>query len=932
MLANNQGNWKSRLVGPFNRLRKGEVPTSAFTRELLLFLAFLGLTVVMLWPWVTHLWDAVTDPGDPYLVSYLLWWDFHQTFHDPLNLFQATIFFPYRYSLAFSEAHYGIALLCFPLFAIGLRPLTVHGIATLFGFAFSGYGAFRLARTLSASNGVAWITGIAFAFVPYRFSQLPHLVYLFSGWIPILLEALVLFILAPTWKRAAWLGVAFFMNALSSITWFVLTLLPLALSGVFLLTRHRGWTNTTLWRRGVTTLALATMALVPFFVPYIRAANLYGFVRHAEDALLYSATPIHWLVGSYFNKIWHSLNVASRVGEKDLFPGLLPLLFSLAAIFLIKPLAQARVNLRALSIVLVCLDMAVVICGILIIVTTGFGIFALRIGNFSLFTLHSMTPLILTLVLAFVVRVVIARPVIITRLWQRITGSVRAENRPDAFWLGLIWAVMGFIGSLGMNTPFHRILFEYVPLFRSIRVPARWAMICYLGLALLTGLGARQLGDLLTRHWRRITPVTIYVLVAMCMLLEQRVAPLNLIHGAVDPDALALRLKQTPMRGGIVELPAVFGGAPNYFYVLRAADHARPLVTAISGFIPPLELEIESLSQERPISDEFMNLLEKIPCSYLVIHNGYLGPADRFILETFLAQAITAGRLRFVRSFDGADLYAVTRTEPNALSEAEVPFRIQPTGAGPIPDKEIHRAPGTSPNEIDEARFFVRMQYLDFLGREPDPGGLNYWVEPIERCGKDTRCIEDQRVTVSAALFAGKEFQDTGFFLYRLYRATLGRAPTYNEFKTDRAKLIATANLETGKNVFVEDWVKGPAFLRLYSSQLTSDQLVDALLRTVRETSPTDLGDRRQNLIDEVERTGSRAKLVRQIVDDETLGFAEYNRVFVSTQYFAFLNRDPDPKSFAFWVDALRTQARDADREMIRIFLTSKEYRSRFLH
>jgi hypothetical protein len=913
----------------FEKSRKNSVQQSALTRESLLFLAFLGLTVVMVWPWVTHLRDAVTDPGDPYFASYLLWWDFHQTFHHPLNLFHATIFFPYRYSLAFSEHHYGIALFCFPLFAIGLRPLTVHGIASLCGFAFSGYGAFRLARTLSRSNGAAWVTGIAFAFVPYRFGQLPHLVYLFSGWIPILLEALVLFIREPTRKRAAWLGAAFFMNALTSITWFVLTLIPLVLSAVFLLTRHAGWASATLWRRSLAALTLASIALIPFFLPYVRAAQLYGFVRNAQDALFYSASPIHWLVGSYLSKTWHSLNVGARAGEKELFPGLLPLLFTLAAIFLVKPLAQvAGANSRPLRIVLVCLDALVVICGIMVIIISGLGV-----GDFYLFAFHSTTPVILTLVLSFAVRVFIARPEFIKQLWQRIIkASLRSEHRPDGFWLGLIWAVMGFFGSLGMNFPFHRLLFEYIPLFRSMRVPARWAMICYLGLALITGLGARQLSDLLTRHWPRIRPLTVYVFIAAALLIEQRVAPLDLIHGAVDPDAVTIRLKQTPMRGGIVELPAVYGGMPNYLYVLRAADHARPLVTAMSGFLPPLEQEIESLTQNRPIPDEFIDLLESIPCSYLVVHNGFLGPADRFVLESFLARGITAGRLRFIRSYEGADLYAVTKTEANASSEAEPPFLIQPAGIGPVPDKEISlAAEGTSRNAIDDARFFVRMQYLDFLEREPDLDGLNYWAEAIQRCGSVTRCVEDQRVTVSAAFFAGKEFQETGFFLYRLYRATLGRAPSYAEFKTARAKLIDGANLEASKTAFIEDWVKGPQFLRLYSSQLTSAQFVDALLRTVRETSPTELSDRRQSFVDEVERSGSRAKLVRQIVDDETLVFAEYDRAFVLMQYFGYLNRDPDERGYAFWVEALNKQTRDAAREMVWIFITSKEYRSRFL-
>jgi hypothetical protein len=73
-------------------------------------------------------------------------WDYHQTFTDPLHLFNANIFYPLKYTLALVSS-YGIAMLSFPLYAIGLRPLTVHAIAEFLAFALNGYCAFRLGRT-----------------------------------------------------------------------------------------------------------------------------------------------------------------------------------------------------------------------------------------------------------------------------------------------------------------------------------------------------------------------------------------------------------------------------------------------------------------------------------------------------------------------------------------------------------------------------------------------------------------------------------------------------------------------------------------------------------------------------------------------------------------------------------------------------------------
>src|SRR5258708_33803863 len=124
---------KPLLAAPIKRFL-----ASKAAKEILIFLAFIALTLVMTWPWILHIRDHVSDPGDPYLVGWTLWWDYYGTFHHPLSFFQANIFYPYQYSLAFRSHYYGFAVFFFPLFALGVRPLTIVGLATLLGFAYSG--------------------------------------------------------------------------------------------------------------------------------------------------------------------------------------------------------------------------------------------------------------------------------------------------------------------------------------------------------------------------------------------------------------------------------------------------------------------------------------------------------------------------------------------------------------------------------------------------------------------------------------------------------------------------------------------------------------------------------------------------------------------------------------------------------------------------
>ncbi|HJR09130.1 MAG TPA: hypothetical protein VJ842_17860 [Pyrinomonadaceae bacterium] len=671
-------------------------------RECAIFVAFVGLTALMTWPWVRHPLDTVSDLGDPYNIAYTLWWDYHQTFRDPRHLFDATIFYPYRDTLAFSEHDYGIALLFFPLFALGVRPLTVHSLATFFAFVLSGYGAFRLARTLTSSYGAAWVAGVAFAFIPYRFQRLPHLHYIFAGWIPLLFEALVLFVRVRSWRRASWLGVAFLMNALTCISWFILTLIPLGLSAAFLVVWYKAWRGRALWLRGAAALVAASLALLPFLLPYRRVAAAYGFVREAKEVKFYSATALNWLAASPRLKIWEGLGGAAATEEMSLFPGLLLPLLAFAALVLFNARTRdarrdderedRRNDKRAwwkrfatpYRLSLLFLDAFAVVAGVAALLISAYGTFNFRIFSFQLVTATRPEAAFIACLAAVVVRACVT-------LWPtlRLIAARKFGAREDAagqnfetFTLGAIWLCTGFVGSLGMHAFFHRFLFEYFDVFKSQRVPARWAMICYVGLALLAALGARRLAELFAGR-ARTSPgalarrTAVFCLIVLALLFELRVAPLTVTRGEAYPDELTLRLRATPMRGGLVELPV--GREANFEHMIRAADHGKPIVTATSSFLPPIMQRVESVAAERPVPVEFLDLLESIPASYLVVHYAVMTREEIAAMEHMLREGLRAGRLRFIRTYYNRgrkDLYAVTKTEPDARSDADATPRF----------------------------------------------------------------------------------------------------------------------------------------------------------------------------------------------------------------------------------------------------------------
>jgi hypothetical protein len=235
----------------------------------------------------------------------------------------------------------------------------------------------------------------------------------------------------------------------------------------------------------------------------------------------------------------------------------------------------------------------------------------------------------------------------------------------------------------------------------------------------------------------------------------------------------------------------------------------------------------------------------------------------------------------------------------------------------------VDSAPADGPNPIDQTNFFVRQQYLDFLGREPDPPGFAGWNNTINNCsGDSTQC---DRIHVSQLFFQSEEFQSRGYFVYRFYPVAFGRKPDYAEFVPDLARVsgfLDASQLEAAKVAFIADFMARPAFANTYNG-LTNQQYVDTLLKTANVTLSS-----RQSMIDGLNAsTTTRAAVLRQIVESGEVSTKYFNQSFAVMEYFGYLRRDPDAM-YQNWIDVLN-QGGDS-RSMVDGFVNSAEYRLRF--
>jgi len=266
---------------------------------------------------------------------------------------------------------------------------------------------------------------------------------------------------------------------------------------------------------------------------------------------------------------------------------------------------------------------------------------------------------------------------------------------------------------------------------------------------------------------------------------------------------------------------------------------------------------------------------------------------------------------------------------------------------------KITDAAAPTNNRIDDARSFVQQHYRDFLSREPDQAGLEFWTNEITSCGSDAECIQAKRTNVSAAFFLSIEFQETGYLVYRMYKTAFGNlagAPVpvrNNEFMND-TKLVGldvqvgidnwSAQLEANKQAYTLAFVQRPEFLAAYPNTLTATDVVTQLDSNAGNVlSTTEKSELVAILGSTPADATKRATVLRSVAENSQLRIAQFNRAFVLMQYFGYLRRncndapDSDFKGYTFWLNKLDSFGGDfVSAEMVKSFIISEEYRQRF--
>jgi hypothetical protein len=183
------------------------------------------------------------------------------------------------------------------------------------------------------------------------------------------------------------------------------------------------------------------------------------------------------------------------------------------------------------------------------------------------------------------------------------------------------------------------------------------------------------------------------------------------------------------------------------------------------------------------------------------------------------------------------------------------------------------------------------------------------------------------RVHVSAGFFLSEEFRGRGYFAYKFYEVGFDRRPTYAEFIPDMVQVGGPQSPQSealSKAAYTDAFVQRQEFKDRYDA-LSNGAYVDALAANAEVILAN-----KAALVDALNTNQkTRAAVLREIVELQSVTDKFFIRAFVAMQYFGYLRRDPDTIGFNNWITTLTADPNNF-RHMIFGFIFSDEYRHRF--
>lgn len=638
--------------------------------NLLVFLFFTVLTLVMTYPLILNLGSGVRDMGDPLLNAWIISWNIHKISQlDFYNYFDANIYYPHQRTLAYSEFLFSQALLGFLVQLVSKNPVLTYNFVLLLSFLTSGFAMFLFIRYLVKDNFAGMVAGIIYAFSPFMIAHLFHIQVITAGGIPLAFLYLHKFFASSRIKDVLLFAFFCLLQILAN-GYYALYLIFFA--GLFIIVfviSKRKYRDIKFLEKLAIALMLVVVIAAPFFIQYMKVRSEMGFSREIGS----SARITSFLATAPINKLYGKITRRFLISEGELFPGLMTFILASVGIasylmkkgkFDLNPKKKKffLVSYRSFNIILI----LCVLWGLIILISGGFEFSLKGLGKIKA---HSLKNLIIFFIFIFIVRWILQRQLFLKRKSQ----SGPEEKTVFSFYLATL--ILAFLFTFGSQGPYI-FLYKYVPGFNGLRVASRFHIFVMFSLAIFAALCLKNI----LKRLSSLAKSLISILIPLSIIIEYFSVPIPLQTVPMKKQIprvyqwLASREKEN---FALLEIPLLHPqGDVVSLECLRlyySTYHWKNLVNGYSGYIPPLYHELSRRWLEMPLEQNIKDL-DELGVRYLIFHSDSYKEKDLNKIRQEFSEF--EGKIKFISQFDEDYVFQVL-PEPVPLEKQRLPSDLK---------------------------------------------------------------------------------------------------------------------------------------------------------------------------------------------------------------------------------------------------------------
>jgi hypothetical protein len=612
--------------------------------HLLVLGVFVALSVILTYPLVKDLGSRILGPpapGDNFEYLYKVWWFKHALFDLHISpFFNPDMFYPFGYPVTLSETTLANTIPALPLTLL-FGEVVAYNLTILISFVLSGFGMYLLVLYLTGSRQAGLVSGVVFAFCPYRMLHLGsgHLPLMGTQWLPLLFLYLDKMLVRQRASDGLMAAVFYALGALTA--WYYAYIFALA-GAVYVLLRGRQWRQY-LWQRrfarcALTFVAACLLLVGPFVLPVTQLWKEGARPQSLKYLDSFSASPLDFVYPNVLHPLWGEwlLQHYQQPIENILYLGLTPLILAALALWRrrsfrtprpkhgveYRPRTDRGMEYRQVGQAFAWLSLLFVV---------------LALGT----TLHWQNAPVYIGVPDWLERIFTAGMGLLTKrlaLYPISSYSLRVE------------------GAVYLPLP-TLLLYLYLPFFGAMRVWARMGFVAIFGVSVLAGYGFQRLDRQCLRPSglarRRAGAVTLIVLA--CVILEFAAFPHALGSSSVQARPVDYWLASQEGDFAIMEFPVLKAMTGRQLYAMRT--HGKKISFGYGTFFPRAFNESRAVLDAFP-GQESVALLKSWGVRYVLVGSRYYGGDTWAQLER---DCSAAPGLRFVRTVDDDSAYSGDR-------------------------------------------------------------------------------------------------------------------------------------------------------------------------------------------------------------------------------------------------------------------------------